>query len=66
LSTKVSSKQNTIQGMIGLKSVPWLVKETYVSKLSISSYRNIVCKNIACDIGLKSWLCYDKNADKND
>jgi len=24
----------------------WLVIETYVSKLSISFYRNIVCKNI--------------------
>jgi len=35
-----------------VKSSPWLVIGTYVSKKSISFYRNIVCKNVSCDVGL--------------
>jgi len=30
------------------KSLPWLGIEFYVSKISMSFYRNIVCKNIVC------------------
>ena len=35
----VSSKQNAIQGMLVFKSLPWLVIETYVLKLSIYFFR---------------------------
>jgi len=56
VSTKVSSKQNTNQGMKVFKSLPWLVIKTYVSILSISFYHNFVCKIIACDMGLNSFF----------
>ncbi len=45
-----------IQGMLCFnKNLPWLVIETHGSKLSnisISFYRNIVYKNVWCDMGL--------------
>ncbi len=36
------------------QSLPWLVIEIFVSNIAKSFYlfRNIVCKNIVCDVGL--------------
>jgi len=34
--------------------LPWLGIETYVSNIAISFYRNIVCKNVECDVGLNT------------
>jgi len=63
LKAKVSSWQKIIQGTKNqgkiFKNLPWLVIETCGSKLSfyrnifLSKYRNIVCKNISCDMGLR-------------
>jgi len=46
------------------KSLPWLVIETYGSKLSnitISFYLNIVCKYVLCDMGLKVYFLEKNN-----
>jgi len=45
-------KNTTYLVLCFVKSLPWLAIETFVLKLSISYYRNIVCKNVSCDVGL--------------
>jgi len=47
--TKLSSKKHN---HLFVKSLPWLVIETYVSNIAVSFYRNIVCKNVFCEVDL--------------
>jgi len=49
-----------------VKSLPWLGIEIYVSNITISFYRNIVCKNATYDVGLNMQQLYSlKIVDKN-
>ncbi len=63
--TKVSSYQNTTQGMLCFdKSLPWLGIEIYVSNISISFYRNIVCKNVLCGVVLIQYIFLNSSSHK--
>jgi len=49
------------KNVVFFKKLPWLGIEIYVSNISISFYRNIVSKNIFCDMGLtheKIKICF--------
>ncbi len=45
-------KKHKIPCAVFVKSLSWLDIETCVSKLSKYFYRNIVYKNVSCDVGL--------------
>jgi len=54
----LNKKQSNIRYNRFLKSLPRLVIETYVSKLSISFYRNIVCKKLCVTRVLLRFLVF--------
>jgi len=53
MTTKVSyCKNTTYPVMCFVKSLPWLFNRNLLTDIKISFYRNIVCRNVSCELGL--------------
>jgi len=57
MTTKGSYFKNaTYLVLCCVKSLPWLFNRNLLTDIKISFYRNIVCRNVSCELGL-NMLC---------